>query len=73
MATNNKDFKLLKDTVDFYLQYKKKRNTMQMQSNYIKWDFSQKIKKHFQYLHLVKKKFVPKTVLFLILGSIMLQ
>jgi hypothetical protein len=35
-ATNNEDFKILKDMVDFYLRYKKKRNTMQMQSNYIK-------------------------------------
>jgi hypothetical protein len=47
VATNNENFKILKDMVDFYLRYKKKRNIMQMQSNYIKWDFSQKIKKHF--------------------------
>jgi hypothetical protein len=39
--------------VDFYLRYKKPRNVMQMQSNYIKWVFSQKIRKHFQYLDLV--------------------
>jgi hypothetical protein len=56
---------------DFYLRYKKKRNTMQMQLNYIKWDFSQKIKNHFQYLHLVKN-FGPKLFFFLILGSIIL-
>ena len=57
--------------VDFYLQYKKKRNTVQMQSNYVKWDFSQKIKKHFKYLHLVKN-FEPKLFFFLILGPIIL-
>jgi hypothetical protein len=57
--------------VDFYSRYKAKRNTMQMQLNYIKWNFSQKIKKHFQYLHLVKN-LIPKTVLFLILGPIIL-
>ena len=34
--------------------------------------FSQKIRKHFQYLRLVKK-FVPKTGFSLILGPIMLQ
>jgi hypothetical protein len=28
VATNNEDFKILKDMVDFYLQYKKTRNTM---------------------------------------------
>ena len=36
VATNNEDFKILKDMVDFYLHYKKTGNTMQMQSNYIK-------------------------------------
>jgi hypothetical protein len=55
VATNNEDFKLLKDMVDFYLRYKKTRNTMQMQLNYIKWGFFQKIRKHFQCLHLAKK------------------
>jgi hypothetical protein len=35
VATNNEDFKILKDMVDFYLRYKQIRNTMQMQSNYI--------------------------------------
>jgi hypothetical protein len=55
VATNNEVFKILKDIVDFYLRYKKNRNTMQIQTNYIKWGLSQKIKKHFQYLHLVKK------------------
>ena len=28
VATNNEDFKILKDMVDFYLRYKKTRNTM---------------------------------------------
>jgi hypothetical protein len=40
---------------------------MQMQSNYIKWDFSQKIKNHFQYLHLVKN-FGPKLFFFFNFG-----
>jgi hypothetical protein len=40
---------------------------MQMQSNYIKWVFSQKIKNHFQYLHLVKN-FGPKLFFFFNFG-----
>jgi hypothetical protein len=45
---------------------------MQMQSNYIKWVFLKRLENVFsQYLHLVKKN-VPKTVIFLILGPIIL-
>ena len=47
VVTNNEDFKILKDMVDFYLRYKKTRNTMQMQSNYIKWGFFKRLKNIF--------------------------
>ena len=47
VATNNEDFKILKDMVDFYLRYKKPRNTMQMQSNCIKWVFLKRLENIF--------------------------
>ena len=38
VASNNEDLKILKDMADFYfLRYKRKRNTKQMQSNYSRW------------------------------------
>ena len=47
VATNSEDFKILKDMVDFYLRYKKNRNTMQMQSNYIKLVFPKRLENIF--------------------------
>jgi hypothetical protein len=43
VATNNEDFKIFKDMVGFYLRNKKARDTMQMQSNYIKRSFLKRL------------------------------
>ena len=46
VATNNKDFKTLKDIADFYLRYNKTpRNRKQKLSNHIKWNFLKRLEK----------------------------
>ena len=47
VTTNKEGFKILKDMVDFYLRYKKIHNTMQIQSNYIKWGFLKRLENLF--------------------------
>ena len=47
VATNNEDFKIFKDMVDFYLRYKKSVVTMQLQSNYAKWGFLKRLENIF--------------------------
>ena len=47
VVTNNEDFKILKNMIDFYLLYKKTHNKMQIQSNYIKWVFLKRLENIF--------------------------